>query len=59
MGSYKDTPFVTGSWGSPNAEANLETEILDYGAGEWVHDPKKYYPFTNGGDKYVYNIYYI
>ena len=50
LGSYKDSPFVTGSWSK-----NLETEILDYGAGEWVHYPDEFYPYTNGGDKYVYN----
>ena len=54
MGSYKDSPFVTGSWSK-----NLETEILDYGAGEWVHYPDEFYPYTNGGDKYVYNKIHI
>ena len=50
LGSYKDSPFVTGSWGP---HSNLETEILDYGARAWVQYPDKFYPFTNGGNKYV------
>ena len=40
LGSYKSTPFVTGSW-SPN---NLKTEWFDAQANQWTEAPD--YPFT-------------
>jgi len=44
LGSYRKSPFVTGSYLS--STDGLKTEILDRAAGQWnqVAD----YPFTNG-----------
>ena len=44
LGSYRKSPFVTGSYRS--SRDGLKTEILDLTAGQWnqVAD----YPFTNG-----------
>ena len=44
LGSYRNSPFVTGSYYSTNG-ANLKTEILDYKAGKWIQ--VKDYPFSN------------
>ena len=43
LGSYRNSPFVTGSSSSYDG---LKTEILDHSDGQWnqVAD----YPFTNG-----------
>ena len=48
LGSYNDSPFVTGHWSGVHG---LETEILDYKSSKWVSS--KPYPFSNGGDRYV------
>ena len=44
LGSYRKSPFVTGSY--HHSRDGLKTEILDRVAGQWnqVAD----YPFTNG-----------
>ena len=51
LGSYRDSPFVTGSsaYGSV-AQDGLETEILDYASGTWVQAED--YPFSRN-DRYV------
>ena len=41
LGSYKGSPFVTGSSSTTNG---LKTEILDYDAGEW--NGAADYPFS-------------
>ena len=44
LGSYRKSPFVTGSyWSSTDG---LKTEILDRAAGQWYQVAD--YPFTNG-----------
>ena len=43
LGSYKNSPFVTGQDSSVNG---LKTEILAYAAGKWVDAPD--FPFSNG-----------
>ena len=51
LGSYRDSPFVTGSEGVQNAFA---TEILDYKNGNWIQVedyPKRY--LDPNGDRYV------
>ena len=60
LGSYRDSPFVTGSFatgrlawqrGSGGVAVNgLETEILDYSSGTWVQAED--YPFSES-DRYV------
>ena len=47
LGSYKNSPFVTGHDSSSNG---LKTEILNLGSGEWEQAGD--YPFSNG-NKYV------
>ena len=47
LGSYKNSPFVTGHDSSSNG---LKTEILNLGSGEWEQAGD--YPFSNG-DRYV------
>ena len=47
LGSYRNSPFVTGQDSSANG---LKTEILNYGLGEWVQ--ARDYPFSHG-DRYV------
>ena len=32
LGSYKGSPFVTGSW-SPH---NIKTELVDYDSNQWM-----------------------
>ena len=52
LGSYRDSPFVTGGyagWGN-TAIDGLETEILDYASGTWVQADD--YPFSDTG-RYV------
>ena len=44
LGSYRNSPFVTGH------SSGLNTEILDYEAGQWKQAAD--YPFSNG-DRYV------
>ena len=46
LGSYKNSPFVTG--GYPNG---LETEILEYERSAWVQGDN--YPFSNH-DRFVF-----
>ena len=54
LGSYRGSPFVTGSfatgtaWNSP--VDGVETEILDYASGTWVRGAD--YPFSPTG-RYV------
>ena len=47
LGSYKNSPFVTGQDSSTNG---LKTEIFDLEAKEWVQFAD--YPFSNG-NRYV------
>ena len=47
LGSYKNSPFVTGHDSSTNG---LKTEIFDFEAKEWSQLAD--YPFSNG-DRYV------
>ena len=49
LGSYRNSPFVTGHYSSKNG---LKTEILNYGSGVWEQAGD--YPFSNG-NKYVSN----
>ena len=42
LGSYRNSPFVTGSWGGSGI---LKTEILDYKAQKWTE--VKDYPFSS------------
>ena len=51
LGSYRDSPFVTGSFGHGSvAQDGRETEILDYASGTWVQAED--YPFAEYG-RYV------
>ena len=51
LGSYRDSPFVTGSFATGTVAVNgLETEILDYASGTWVQAED--YPFSRN-DRYV------
>ena len=51
LGSYRDSPFVTGSFATGTAAVDgLETEILDYASGTWVQGED--YPFAEYG-RYV------
>ena len=54
LGSYRDSPFVTGSFGRGTAWDSpvdgVETEILDYASGTWVQAED--YPFS-ASDRYV------
>ena len=43
LGSYRNSPFVTGQDSSTNG---LKTEILNYGSGVWEQADD--YPFSNG-----------
>ena len=43
LGSYRDSPFVTGQYSSTNG---LKTEILDYDHEKW--EQLADYPFSNG-----------
>jgi len=43
LGSYRNSPFVTGSYDSTNG---LKTEFLNFNAEEW--NGTKDYPFSNG-----------
>ena len=49
LGSYRNSPFVTGHHSSTNG---LKTEILNYGSKEWEQAGD--YPFSNG-NRYVSN----
>ena len=48
LGSYKGSPFVTGSSSTTNG---IKTEILDYGAGEW--NGAADYPFSTENNRYL------
>ena len=54
LGSYRDSPFVTGSFATgPGLDSpvdGVETEILDYASGTWVQADD--YPFSETG-RYV------
>ena len=50
LGSYRDSPFITGSFGEGLVPSGLETEILDYASGTW--DQAEDYPFSEN-DRYV------
>lgn len=54
LGSYKDSPFVTGRQADENGFA---TEILDYKNGIWIQaeDYPKRYLTPNQADRYVEN----
>ena len=43
LGSYRQSPFVTGGSIPPNA---LKTEILNYQSGQWLQADD--YPFSEG-----------
>ena len=51
LGSYRNLPFVTGSWTS---SPNRKTEILNYGLGEW--EIAADYPFSNSNQYVSRNI---
>ena len=44
LGSYRDSPFVTGNYAS--STTGLKTEILNYNAQQWFE--AKDYPFSKG-----------
>ena len=46
MGSYRKSPFVTGSELDVGSKEGLKTEILDHAAEKWIEVAD--YPFTNG-----------
>ena len=48
LGSYRNSPFVTGHYDTNG----LNTEILDYAAGEWKQEAD--YPFSNG-DRFIFS----
>ena len=50
MGSYRNSPFVTGHYSSING---LKTEILDYDAGQW--NDAQDYPFSNT-NRFIFTI---
>ena len=49
LGSYRNSPFVTGQYSSTQA---LYTEILDYAAQKWEQVAN--YPFAGNGNWYVH-----
>ena len=63
LGSYRDSPFITGgytssSWPAPFSTSGLKTEVLNYDTSTWVQADD--YPFSTGDDNmYVYITYCV